>query len=131
MSHNHAMFSSVCAWFYRSLAGINPDPEQPGFRNIYIRPYPLADLTYARAEYQSVRGRIATHWTRSKGEFRLNVDIPAGCAATVFLPAAEPAKVTEAGVLLQKVPGIRFRGITQGRVACSIGSGNYEFLVSE
>jgi alpha-L-rhamnosidase len=131
LSHNHAMFGSVCAWFYRSLAGINPDPEQPGFRNVYIRPYPLADLTYARAEYQSVRGRIASHWTRSQGEFRLNVDVPAGCAATVLLPAADPAKVSEAGVLLQKAPGIRFLGITQGRVACSIGSGDYEFLVSD
>ena len=131
MSHNHAMFSSVCAWFYRSLAGINPDPEQPGFRNIYIRPYPLADLTYARAEYQSVRGRIATHWTRSKGEFRLNVSIPGGCAATVLLPAADPAKISEAGVPLQKAPGIKFLGISQGRVACSIGSGDYEFLVSD
>ncbi len=131
LSHNHAMFGSVCAWFFRALAGINPDPEQPGFRNIYIRPYPLADLTYARAEYQSVRGRIASHWTRSKGEFRLNVEIPAGCAATVLLPAADPAKISEAGVLLQKAPGVRFLGITQGRVTCSIGSGDYEFLVSD
>jgi alpha-L-rhamnosidase len=125
------MFGSVCAWFYRSLAGINPDPEQPGFRNICIRPYPLADLTYVRAEYQSVRGRISSRWTRSQGEFRLNVDIPAGCATTVLLPAADPAKVIEAGVHLQKAPGIRFLGITQGRVTCSIGSGDYEFLVSD
>jgi alpha-L-rhamnosidase len=124
------MFSSVCAWFYRSIAGINPDPKQPGFRNIYIRPYPLADLTYAKAEYQSVRGRIASHWTRNKGEFRLNLEIPASCTATVLLPAADPAKISEGGVLLQKAPGIKFLGVTKGRVTCSIGSGAYEFLVS-
>jgi len=131
LSHNHAMFGSVCAWFYRSLAGINPDPEQPGFRNIYIRPYPLADLTYVKAEYQSVRGRIATHWTRNAGEFRLNLDIPPGCVATVLLPAADPAKISEAGVPLKKAPGIRFLGITEGRVTCSVGSGDYEFLLSD
>ena len=38
-SHNHIMFGSVDAWFYRVLAGINVDPSVFGFRRIMIKPY--------------------------------------------------------------------------------------------
>jgi alpha-L-rhamnosidase len=58
-SHNHAMFGGVCQWFYRSLAGINPDEEEPGFRHIVIRPYLLGDLTWVKAAYDSGQCGIA------------------------------------------------------------------------
>ncbi|MCB0730933.1 MAG: hypothetical protein KDC88_07870, partial [Ignavibacteriae bacterium] len=28
-SHSHPMFGSVCAWFFQTLGGINPDPDNP------------------------------------------------------------------------------------------------------
>lgn len=35
-SRNHIMFGDVSAWMYHFLAGIRPDPEQPGFRHMLI-----------------------------------------------------------------------------------------------
>ncbi len=37
-SHNHPMMGSVSAWFYKYLAGINVDPNAPGFKRFIVRP---------------------------------------------------------------------------------------------
>src|SRR5205085_2079109 len=37
-SRNHIMFGDISAWFVKALAGINPDPQFPGFRHVLIRP---------------------------------------------------------------------------------------------
>ncbi|MCL5006361.1 MAG: glycoside hydrolase family 78 protein [Acidobacteria bacterium] len=130
-SHNHAMYASVIRWFYKALAGIAPDPEQPGFKNVLVRPYPLADLSYAQAEYRSIRGRIASHWRRKGGKLVLNLEIPAASTATVFLPADNPNKVRESGTSLQESRGLRLMGVKEARVVCAIGSGHYEFEVQD
>ena len=38
-SNCHPMFGSVSEWFYRWLAGIQPDPENPGFRKFTVSPF--------------------------------------------------------------------------------------------
>jgi alpha-L-rhamnosidase len=129
-SHNHAMFGSVCQWFYRSLAGINPDPDQPGFKHVVIRPHPLGDLTYAEAKYLSAYGEISSSWRRDADGFHLSLEIPANCSATVLLPGSDQSKIYESGSPVAKAPEVRFLGLREGRVACDIGSGRYEFRVA-
>ncbi|MCD6596875.1 MAG: family 78 glycoside hydrolase catalytic domain, partial [Bacteroidales bacterium] len=55
-SHSHPMFGSVCQWLYNSLVGINPDPEQPGFKHIIIKPQAVSNLKNAKANYESCYG---------------------------------------------------------------------------
>ncbi|HJT74649.1 MAG TPA: family 78 glycoside hydrolase catalytic domain [Chitinophaga sp.] len=38
LSHNHIFFGDYCAWFYKTLAGICPDEEAPGFKQFFIQP---------------------------------------------------------------------------------------------
>ena len=38
ISDNHMMFGEIGGWFYKGLGGIFPDPEQPGFKHILLRP---------------------------------------------------------------------------------------------
>lgn len=38
ISDNHMMFGEIGGWFYKGLGGIFPDPEQPGFKHIILRP---------------------------------------------------------------------------------------------
>lgn len=86
-SYNHYAFGSVVEWLYREVAGIDTDPSSPGFERIVIRPRPDARLRHARAEYDSVRGKIVSEWTfDAAGAFALNVTIPANTTATVILP---------------------------------------------
>jgi alpha-L-rhamnosidase len=128
-SHNHAMYGSVARWFYKALAGIAPDPEHPGFKNVIVRPYPLVDLDYVQAEYKSVRGRIASHWQRKVGKLQFDLEIPAASTATVFLPADDPNKVRESGASLQESRSLKFIGVKDAHVVCTIGSGHYEFEI--
>ena len=48
-SRNHIMFGDISAWFYQTLAGINPDPETVGFKHIIIKPQLLGDVKWARS----------------------------------------------------------------------------------
>jgi len=129
-SHNHAMFGGVCQWFYRSLAGINPDEEEPGFRHIVIRPYLLGDLTWVKAAYDSGHGEIRSEWMRGSAGLQMRVVIPANCTATVWIPASDARRVTESGKALEKsLPAQRVR-MDGDRVVCEIGSGSYEFSVA-
>jgi hypothetical protein len=126
-SQNHFMLGQINEWFFHDLAGIRPDLEKPGFEHIVIKPAPVGDLTWAGADYDSVRGRISSWWKRDGGRFTLDVSIPPGCTATVELPCRDPKKVTEGGKPASGVPGVRgVREITGG-VAVEVGSGTYSF----
>ncbi len=122
-SRNHIMFGEIAAWFYKALAGIDPDPASPGFKHILIAPHPTGDLTWANARHESPRGPIETRWTSKDGVFRLDVTIPANATATVFLPATRTATILESG----KLPNLS--GRTDDHATVEIGSGHYSFVV--
>ena len=85
-SFNHYSLGSVGEWLQRSVAGIDTDPHQPGFAHIVLRPRPDSRLTFARASFESIRGRIASAWTLDEGTFRWSVSLPANTTATATLP---------------------------------------------
>lgn len=82
-SDNHIMFGDISAWFYRSLGGINPDPAQPGFKHIIIKPDFPKGLKDFKCSYESPYGLISTAWTRKGNKISLTVTIPAGSSATL------------------------------------------------
>ena len=82
-SLNHVFLGDINAWMYHCLAGINYDPEQPGFRHIIIEPHFPARLTWAEASYESVAGLIRSRWERREGAIRLEVEVPVNCTATI------------------------------------------------
>ncbi len=85
-SQNHFMLGQIMEWFYHDLAGIQPDPEAPGFARIVIRPAIVGDLTWVRATYQSPRGPITVAWKREGRDVELDVSIPVNATATVHVP---------------------------------------------
>lgn len=84
-SDNHIMFGDIGAWIFRSLAGIKPDPERPGFRHIILRPAFCGPEELA-VSHTSPFGEIVTSWTIKDGRVKYRAEIPAGCSATLFLP---------------------------------------------
>ena len=85
-SHNHVMLGSVDGWFYRVLAGIEVDPEHPGFEHFTVRPFLAEGLNWVRAGTRTVRGRAEVEWRRHGPEFELGVTVPPGSRATIVLP---------------------------------------------
>lgn len=84
-SADHAFLGDIAAWYVSDLAGINYDRQNPGFRNILIRPHFPAGLDHAEASYDSVRGRISSSWKRSGNKITLSVSIPVGCTAEIVV----------------------------------------------
>jgi alpha-L-rhamnosidase len=126
-SHNHIMFGDVSSWFIEYLAGIRPDDQSPGYKNIIIRPIPLGDLTYAKATRKTIHGTIVSDWTRDGDRFTLQLVIPANAGATVWLPTKDVAEIKEGGKLVGQVAGVQFIRMEEGTAVYQIGSGKYEF----
>ena len=80
-SHNHHMFSNVIGWFFKTMLGIEPDVENPGFKKIDLHPQFIEDAGYVWAKMQTVSGEIELGWEYKNGEFIYTVIIPDGVEA--------------------------------------------------
>jgi len=122
-SHNHVMLGSIDGWFYRVLAGIQPDEAKPGFEHIIINPYIPDSMSFVRASTQTVRGRVAVEWKKQNGSLLLKVAIPVNCSASVHVPAASAKEV-------RSFPSSKPVRAEKGVVLYGIGSGEYDFRVT-
>ena len=121
-SHNHVMMGSIDAWFYRTLAGIQPDADHPGFEHVRIEPFVPDSLSFVRASVQTVRGRVSVEWTQTKARLGLRVSIPANTTATVRVPAGPDQRV-------RCTPASDLAGRRGDAAFYQVGSGEYEFRV--
>jgi alpha-L-rhamnosidase len=115
------------AWFYQTLAGINYDPEQPGFKRIIIRPQPVGDLTWVKAHHDSMYGRIVNNWKRQGDRLTMDVVIPANTTATVYVPSRDAESVTESGRPAAQAYGVKLLRVEDDNAVCELGSGSYQF----
>jgi len=126
-SRNHIMFGDISAWFYKALAGINPNPAAPGFKHFIVKPNLVGGLTSAQASYDSVRGRIVSDWKVKDRRLELTVTIPANTTATVYVPVADPVSVKEGSKAAVDADGVAFLRAEEGRSLFEVGSGTYHF----
>lgn len=85
-SWNHFMMGQIEEWFWKSLAGIRPDMEKPGFSHFYIEPKPVSDLKWVKASYESIYGVVSVDWRIENKEFTVNIQVPVNTTATLRLP---------------------------------------------
>lgn len=122
-SYNHYAFGSVVAWVYRYAAGIDTTTAAPGFKEIVIHPHLDARMNSARAEYDSIYGKIVSDWTGTlTGPFSLKVTIPANTSANIFLPVIAGAHATEDGNPVEGQP-------EDESYVVKVGAGSYNFEV--
>ena len=88
-SLNHVFLGDINAWMMQCLAGINYDPQRPGFQHVIIEPSFPRRLQWAEGRYQSRAGLIVSRWERREREIRLTIEIPANATATLRLGGAE------------------------------------------
>ena len=127
-SQDHFMLGQIMEWFYHDLAGIQNAPDSAGFKTIIINPQPVGDVTWAKASYNSIRGKIVSDWKRSGDKFTLQVTIPANTRAIVYVPAKSASDVTEGGKPALQDSGVKFLREENGCVIFEIASGNYTFI---
>ena len=126
-SQIHSCFTSLDAWFYQGLAGIRPDPANPGFKQIIVKPAVVGDLTWVKCHHDSSYGRIVSNWKREGQQLTVDVTIPPNTTATVYVPAKVAAGVTESGKPADKAEGVKFLRMENGAAVFEVGSGQYRF----
>ena len=96
-SFNHYAYGAVCAWIWKTAAGIAPDTQAPGFKHIIMKPVFDSRLGSLDAEYKSVAGTIKSSWKYEGDKWVWNFTIPEGATASVTVPGENGAKEYEAG----------------------------------
>ena len=82
-SLNHVFLGDINAWMIQCLAGINYDPQQPGFQHIVIEPHFPHRLQWAEGRYRSRAGLIMSRWERTDDEILLTIEVPINTNATI------------------------------------------------
>ncbi len=89
-SFNHYAYGAVLSWMYGTMAGIQEDPDQPGFKHIVLAPLPDKRIGRVDCTYNSVYGEISSSWKyNADGSWTWNFTIPANTTATVKVPNGE------------------------------------------
>lgn len=138
-SFNHLPFGAVGEWVWKVVAGVNPDDNNPGFKNVIIKPEPGAGITNVFSSFNSVHGPVVCSWTNDtlSSVFRLNVKVPANGAASIYLPCTNNlGSITESGSPVTNVQGVlhfyvtKPPNFTKGATVFEVGSGTYSFAIT-
>ncbi|MDT0677565.1 glycoside hydrolase family 78 protein [Autumnicola musiva] len=122
-SLNHFMMGQIEEWFYKSLAGIVPDEENPGYKHFFLQPELVGDMEFVKASYESLYGKIISEWERDSEGLSFKFTIPANTSATVKLPVNEFSEVTLNAEKLETYENI------SGKTVFEVGSGSYSINV--
>ena len=96
-SFSHYAYGAVAGWMFKTIGGISP--LEPGYGKILIAPQIDPNLQFAKTSYDSVRGPIKTHWTKTGTKIDLTVEIPPNTTATIELPNSnKPAIQVGSGI---------------------------------
>jgi alpha-L-rhamnosidase len=126
-SGNHPMFGGGIVWLYRKLAGMNADPEKPGYRHIIFRPEPVKDISSASYSNLTLYGTGSIEWKKENGKFSMKVIVPVGSTASVYVPTSDSRLVTESGSKVSGKKGVTFNRMDNGYAVFNVGSGSYTF----
>jgi hypothetical protein len=118
-SFNHYAYGAVGDWIYRVVAGIDTDPDRPGYKHVLIQPQPGGGLTRVSASLETMYGTVSSSWSLDGDRFRLQVEIPANTSATIRIPGTSTSEIAGPGII-----GVREE---RDAIVVEAGSGKYDF----
>ena len=121
MSRNHIMFGEISAWFYKALGGINPDPQNPGFKNILLEPHFVEGLESFSAKHNGPFGVIMSSWVKNNGVVAYQVTVPPNSTALLRINAKN----------LLRTDGVDFLEQKEGIFKAKLQSGDYYFKIKQ
>jgi alpha-L-rhamnosidase len=96
VSFNHYAYGAVAEWLHTTVAGLRPNPDDPGYHHVLVEPRPGGGLTSASASVRSRYGVVSVAWRlegEGDGTLRVELSVPPNASATVVLPGREPMRV--------------------------------------
>lgn len=128
-SRNHPMFGGGLTWFYQKLAGIEIDENIPGYKHIIIKPILADSLNFVKYSLRTPYGKTAVSWQKTQKSFDIQIIIPAGSTATIYLPVTNSENITENRKKLKKAIGISNLKRKSDCITFNLEQGNYYFKV--
>ena len=128
-SRNHPMFGGGLTWFYRTLAGVNTDENEPGYKHIIIKPQLPRKLDYVYYSHMTPYGKVVSEVKRNDNSMEMNITIPVGSYATVHIPVSANATVTENGQPIENVAGIENVKKVSGYLIVKAMQGEYQLRI--
>ena len=119
-SQNHMILLQIDEWFNAGLAGIRQTRDSVGFDKVIIKPQTVGTLTHVAGRRETPHGTVSSSWTRdADGLSTMQVSIPAGTTATVYVPASDGASFVPVGGDARatgRVPGYQVFAVGPGTV---------------
>ena len=94
-SFNHYAYGAIGDWLAATVAGIDLDPEVPGYRHSVLAPRPGGGLSHAKASLRTAYGLLSSDWRIEGGRFLWTVDVPANAGARAVLPPEAGGRTRE------------------------------------
>lgn len=88
-SHNHAYGADYAAWYFKSLAGIRPDENEPGFKHFTVQPAFPEGLNHIEVSHDTGYGTIRVSWKRNGKNIEVKVTVPENTSASLRLTGKE------------------------------------------
>ncbi len=128
-SFNHYAYGAIGQFMYERVAGLSPDPENPGYKHFFIRPLIGGSLESASAELETPYGKAKSGWENSGGQLTIHATIPPNTTATCVLPTSKIAAVRVNGMLLAEST-LEFGDVTNGKLEVKVGPGSHDFQIA-
>ena len=104
----------------------------PGFKKFSIKPFiPDRDLEWVNASVHTIHGTIASSWQKKSMGLLMEIKIPFNTTATIHLPAAKGATITEGGKPIPANKNIKGVPLDASDFIFEVGSGSYSFFISK
>ena len=91
-SMNHFMMAHIENLLIPDLLGIQRNGDL-----IEIAPHPVGDLTWCKGSTMSAQGKVTVSWKIKKDKFIMDIDIPEGGFADVYMPYSDRAESIQGG----------------------------------
>ena len=91
-SMNHFMMAHIENLLIPDLLGI-----QRSGNLIEIAPHPVGDITWCKGSTMSAEGKVSVSWRIKGGKFLMDIDIPEGGFADVYMPFSDHAESITGG----------------------------------
>lgn len=124
-SFSHYAFGSVTEWMFQHAVGI--DTEDPGYRNILVKPSISREMDFIKGSYKSINGTIASAWNLKGNKAILKIEIPVNTKAKVHIPTGKISDIREGNKRITKNPAIKVLASSEKETVLEVGSGNYSF----
>jgi alpha-L-rhamnosidase len=126
-SGNHVMLlGDLIVWYYQNLAAIKASINQPGFKQVIMKPMITEGLDFVKASYKTPYGLVKSEWKKGNS-FDWNITVPANATALISIPAKSVDGITEGGKKAADAEGLKFVKFDGGYAVYEAGSGHYNF----